>query len=446
MKQKTYLKENKSDFSSLVQQVKARKVPENVEKDAEESKSSTLIDTVDNLEDICGKEDNDNEDFLANHPRDPEIDFELPGKSEFDPGPGPSNVPRASSSSLKRKSSPIDDSKIKQPPLKLVKTLKSSAMTPQKLEEKSDVGSPSQNIFAKLTQSAEQRKKIPQQQCPVCSVQVSVKFINIHLDKCLESGKTESRSASKPRLSSQGGGGVASLIKKQRPVKKRNDSQEDDEEEEEELDLSQDDIKEIKPSIPERSKLPRSAVKAPIIESSQVEPERDKTPCKEDEEDARAASPPVTPPLYRYTETISQSQECPPPSNHDSEKDMFAASDNEECGSTVSDNLLDLDDEIEDMMKAALQEENAEKLENRKTKNKDANVKETKAVTKTTRRKTKNDDEKKESKHASVSVLPKPRKTRSRANTPEVSSSVESLVPLPVVKRTSGRRTNKSKS
>ena len=162
----------------------------------------------------------------------------------------------------------VDNLKIKQPPLKLVKTMKNSALTPQKAEDKPSAGSLSQNIFAQLTQSAEQRKKIPQQQCPVCSVHVSVKFINIHLDKCLESGKTESRSASKSRLSSQGG--VASLIKKEHPVV-RKDSQEDDEEEEEELDLSYPTVIKIKPSIPERSKLPRNA-----------EPEREKTPCKKE--------------------------------------------------------------------------------------------------------------------------------------------------------------------
>ena len=108
------------------------------------------------------------------------------------------------------------------------------------------------------------------------------------------------------------------MIKKQSNAK-RTDSQEEEDEDELDLDLSQDDVVEIKPSIPDRSKLPRSVVKAPVIESSQVEPEREKTPCKEEDEQA-VASPPESPLYYRYTETISQSQ-------HDSEKDMFAASD-----------------------------------------------------------------------------------------------------------------------
>jgi len=64
------------------------------------------------------------------------------------------------------------------------------------------------------------------------------------------------------------------LIKKQSNAK-RTDSQEEEDEDELDLDLSQDDVVEIKPSIPDRSKLPRSVVKAPVIESSQVEPERE---------------------------------------------------------------------------------------------------------------------------------------------------------------------------
>ena len=106
--------------------------------------------------------------------------------------------------------------------------------------------------------------------------------------------------------------------------------------------------------------------------------------------------------------------------------------------SVVNENkCLDLDDEIEDMMREALKEEDVERKQTEESFNK------SKPTRGATRRKVKKDDDKKDSKHLAVSVLPKPRKTRSRANTPDVPSISEAS--QLIVKRTSTKRTIKSK-
>ena len=76
-------------------------------------------------------------------------------------------------------------------------------------------------------------------------------------------------------------------------------------------------------------------------------------------------SPPSSPLLDRYTETISQSQGrdgarlSEVPASNLADRDMFA-SDSEEVDavSTVSSNLLDIDEKIDDMMEAALLQDN----------------------------------------------------------------------------------------
>merc|ERR1719305_338707 len=92
----------------------------------------------------------------------------------------------------------------------------------------------------------------------------------------------------------------------------------------------------------------RKLVKHPIVESQAV---NDQTKQISDPD----PSPPSSPILDRYTETISQSQ-GPVIERQQSEQDMFAASDDEDRVSTVSSNLLDIDKHIEDMMELALKD------------------------------------------------------------------------------------------
>ena len=342
-KQKSYLLENKSNFADLVKKGRDQKL-----KRIEGSISSVSLDLevaaadVDNGENISASDTKDETALSENHHTAPTI----PAVDETVDAIPHNEV------SLKRKMSPC---KVERPSKKSKSiNRKSKVSTPMKTGNSSTPSKPSssKNIFTKLTQSAEQRKAIPKLECPVCGLAVAEKFLNIHLDKCLKSGE-ESRTASQ-------------RVKKKTTIKNHMPKVEDettDEENEEDFScfsqINDNDASLFTSTLPGREKHARTVVRAPIVESSQsgtVEPLSmvDTT-----------FSPPSSPLLDRYTETISQSQgrdgaRVPGvPASNSADRDMFA-SDSEEVDavSTVSSNLLDIDEKIDDMMEAALLQDN----------------------------------------------------------------------------------------
>jgi len=426
-KQRTYLKDNKSSFADLVAQSKAKNKPSDynytnkIEVDSVASDIATSIDLptdvtakiedvkLEQLEEDC----NEDEDFCS-------INY------HNDRNP------------VKRKSSPLSNT-IQRPPKKLAKgkskaksnkiyniTVKNE--TPMSPGPGQNIFS-QQNIFTKLTQSAEQRKSIPKLECPVCGISVPEKFLNIHLDKCLKTSEGTSRSVSKQRT----------LGTKKFEINQ--DAESTDDEEIVDLNLSQEEDNDIsvqlKPSVATREKLTRKVVKSPIIDS-QVEcqqgTEAQEVPVLDN---STNDSPPSSPIFDRYTETISQSQDSVNPvetyvaslERNASEKDLFE-SDSEEVLSTVSSNLLD------DMLEEALKE-NDEHQEPSTSAASDSPV----ISQRRSRRKKESD---KSSKHVTMKVVPnirpepeKEKSSRSQSTNSNNSDHVDTKV------RTTRRRAKK---
>merc|ERR1712107_510811 len=110
--------------------------------------------------------------------------------------------------------------------------------------------------------------------------------------------------------------------------------------------------------------------------------------------------------------------------------------------STVSSNILDLDKHIDDMMENALKDVTEDLADQEKGEKE-------KPVKKSSKRKVASKSETK-AKHVEISVVPKPRKTRSRATTPQQESPVENSIfdediNEPVIKRSSKRITKNTK-
>jgi len=425
-KQKAYMTENRSSFANLIQKSKDRREktinqentvnPPKPETKLEEATAvedkNVIDDDLDNLDEIPEMSNANNE--VTRLLTDDDNDFIVAP---------PTN---------KRKSSPIVQKRNTSKRTKLKSEAQRKPSTPTK-------PTASQNIFAKLTQSAEQRKINPKVNCPVCSVQVPEKFLNIHLDKCLQSGaggSSCSRSSSqKPKI------GKRDSIKKHLVNKETDDEMVTTDEEEIDLDLSQEEKTRdaFTANLPARDKRTRTVVRPPIVESQAVDKENQEQTTSDDLSsdfpsrsikrmrklaknpivESQAVndqtkhisdpdpSPPSSPILDRYTETISQSQD-PVIERQQSEQDMFAASDDEDRVSTVSSNLLDIDRHIEDMMEVALKD------------HRDTAESETQSSSGSQARPRR---KREGTKHVSVSVLPKVR--QSKASTSKAAMSSE---------------------
>ena len=410
-KQKAYLTENSSSFANLVKESKERRAKK--ETAIQENKTDTLRlesreetatvgkqlveiksidDDLDHLDHILGSDMNNEETVLVT-----------------DVIQSPTNNKRKSSSIIPKSQKPSKR-------IKVAKSETGNISTPTK-------PAAGQNIFTKLTQSAEQRKMIPKLSCPVCSIPVAEKFLNIHLDKCLQSGPggSGSRSGQKPKPERR------DSIQKHFVKKESDDEMVTTDEEDVDLDLSQEqETNAITVTLPVREKRVRTAVKPPIIESQEDFPENILSP--EPAKDVKETSAPSSPILARYTETISQSQGehlAPGVERQQSERDMFA-SDSEDGISTVSSNLLDK--HIEDMMEEALKDRHTPE-----------EVTETQSSSGSQRRSRRKAGE--GTKHVTVSVVPRVRK--SKPSTSQVSQTEERTEKTNPV-RTTRRRTKKA--
>ena len=347
LKQKTYLKHNKDSFASLKQKI--YKQDKKNYSDSTET-SVNIIKTVENLEGISNR--NNGEGLI-----DSEVQAEL-----FPLEDTPTEVHKSSENpainKLKRKSSPLNE-KGKSVPKKKIKsgqpkTSKKLIKTPKKSQ------SPVKNILDKLTQSAEQNRKVPRLTCPVCEIAVPEKFLNIHLDKCLESSeKGNVNNQNRVIATSQ-----KTRTKVTKKVLKKDTFSSDDSDEFEDLPSSVDEER-IKKSFflsnyrpASREKRARSVVKPPIVEDSQHD---EKEKSNVDDNLVKTASPPSSPLLGQYTDTLSQGNDQ---DEEVQEKLVLSRSPESEMESDseedVSSNLLDIEDHIEDMMETVLKEKEKE--------------------------------------------------------------------------------------
>ena len=369
-KQKTYLKHNKDCFASLKQKINK----ETVEKRSSDSMKTNLniAETVEYLEDISNREEEPAGSVSGDLFPKQETQSEIEKSGENPP-----------INKLKRKSSPLNE-KGKSAPNKKAKsgkpkTSKTSIKTPKK--------TPVKNIFEKLTQSAEQNRKTPRLNCPVCEISVPEKFLNIHLDKCLESSeKGNVKNQKRIAAASQ-----KTWSKDAKKTVRKDPFSSDDSEEFEDVPSSVDEER-IKKSFflsnyrPEaREKRSRTVVKPPIVEDSQPDDNSqqdfssDNLTNKQDKQEKSNAddnlddtvSPPSSPLLGQYTETLSQGIDHVVEDKEKlvltriSSRDMFESeneSDSEEEIDTheVSSNMLDMEEHIEEMMENALKEKEKE--------------------------------------------------------------------------------------
>merc|ERR1719186_1758323 len=390
-KQKQYMKENKDTFTDLIKKVKEqnknKKTKEKVETD-NANDGFNLIATVENIEDVSGASDDQRgsiEDISKVGLS--ELVFDIPGPSKdnvglsepvFDiPGPSKDDVAHqtnktVSQTTKKRSLSPAFQPT--SPPKKQPRSnSKSVYVTPKKSEMEELARSPmrSQNILDRLTASGELMKKFPKIPCPVCNVGVSEKFLNIHLDKCLRSGEEPSpvftrtkqrRKSTKPTVNKH--------------LDRKVIEESEDSEASQVLSFSDcEDEVFANQEIPARVKLARGVVKPSIVEISD-DPEWieinsteshnfDRVRKEEVEFNSRDDAPkdtlddticPPSPVYEQYTDTISQNSyvQSQVPG---SDRDMFASgSDGGKDDLDSSRNLLDIEDDIEFMMEAALSE------------------------------------------------------------------------------------------
>ena len=353
LKQKTYLKHNKDSFASLKQKIYKEKDKKNYSDSTETSVN--IIKTVENLEGISNR--NDKEGLI-----DSEVQAELFPFEET-----PTEVQKSSENptinKLKRKSSPLNE-KGKSVPKKKIKsgqpnTSKKLIKTPKKIQ------SPVKNIFDKLTQSAEQNRKVPRLTCPVCEIAVPEKFLNIHLDKCLESSEKGNVNNQK-RVTATSQKTRTKVTKK---IVRKDTLSSDDSDEFEDLPSSVDEER-IKKSFflsnyrpASREKRVRSVVKPPIVEDSQPD---EKEKSNVDDNLDKTASPPSSPLLGQYTDTLSQGIDQDEEVqeklvlSRSPESEMKSDSEEDIDSHDVSSNLLDIEEHIEDMMETALKEKEKE--------------------------------------------------------------------------------------
>merc|ERR1719481_1405653 len=258
---------------------------------------------------------------------------------------------------------------------------KSVYKTPEKSQVEGLLKSPmkTQNIFERLTASGEQMKKYPKIPCPVCSIGVTEKFLNIHLDKCLKLGEDPSpiikRTKSKDtKLKKTKKSTVREHIAK-RTIIESDDSDADRPVFTEDSDF-EDDV--ISCHATTRTRLHRSVIKPSIIDSSDdpfiVEegnddnPKNDNVKINSDINETNFLDdniPPPSPTFDKYTDTMTQGSYLQSQVNGTgSNPDMFASGsevENENRNDLDSSrNLLELDDDIELMTEAALSEDDNE--------------------------------------------------------------------------------------
>jgi len=406
-KQKQYLKENKDTFTDMIKQVRERNKKKKSKKGAESEAPRECIDiveTVENLEDVSGAQEQRRSIEDLSETEFCEPIFDLPGPSKTTVAPvrddskvtnKPDAIPSAGKRSLSPTGPPVS------PPRKQPKSSsKAVFITPKKSEMEELARSPmkSQNIFDRLTQSGEQLKRFPKIPCPVCNVGVTEKFLNIHLDKCLKSGEEPSPvfTRTKPKRKSH--------VKSVKPSVIARTVIEDSEDSEASLMLTFSDCDDdvfANTAVPPRAKHARGVVKPSIVEISDdpevVETEKsdigniDSVPAdclqvvlkvehEDNPMDAVDAAPkdaldetlcPPSPVYGQYTDTLSQGsyvQSQAP--GVESTPDMFASGSEAEFGEEKDDldssrNLLEIEDDIEFMVEAALSEheENEEEKE-----------------------------------------------------------------------------------
>ena len=361
LKQKTYLKENKDSFTSLKQKVRINNEKKNDLQStsvAGKPRNFNIIESVENLEDILNRDD---EEAI---PAGSKMRVEHFSIDETSAGSKMSE--ETSVNRLKRKSSPLNI-KGKSPPSKKVRS-KSS-----KTKSKPQTGKTSKpsvgNIFEKVTLSAEKNRKIPKLPCPVCGLLVPEKFLNIHLDKCLESGTEADRSVTQKEI-----------VQKKKAKNKTARKEEFSTDESDEFEPAEDDKPKSfflsKGFLQKRETLTRTVVKPPILEASQdsdnaEELEEKKDGVNLDEEEKReeeeiednqknhddTASLPSSP-LYTHS---SHQNDLYRLKSRTTSNDMFASSDDEEEEKhDVSSNLLDIDDFIDDRLEAAMESKDNE--------------------------------------------------------------------------------------
>jgi len=394
-KQKQYLQENKDAFNDMIKQVRERNKKNKI-KNIVSNDVRTVVETVENLEDVAaGNEERKSiEDLSGGEFCEPIFEV-LPGPSIETSEVTLINVTSSTSCVKKRSMSPsvISGS----PPRKLPKTItpipinskqnleisnrcsnKSVYITPEKSQVEGLLKSPmkTQNIFERLTASGEQMKKYPKILCPVCNIGVTEKFLNIHLDKCLKIGEDPSpiikRTKSKDtKLKKTKKSTVREHIVK-RTIIESDDSDADRPVFAEDSDFEDD---AISCHATTRTRLHRSVIKPSIIDSSDdpfiVEEGNDDKPRNDDaiiNPDINGTYflgdniPPTSPTFDKYTDTMTQGSYFQSQVNETgSNPDMFASGsevENENRNDLDSSrNLLELDDDIELMMEAALSED-----------------------------------------------------------------------------------------
>jgi len=233
-------------------------------------------------------------------------------------------------------------------------------------------------------------KKFPKIPCPVCNVGVSEKFLNIHLDKCLRSGEEPSPVFSRTKQRRKSTKPTVNKHLDRKVIEENEDSEASQV-------LSFSDCEDevfANQEIPARVKLARGVVKPSIVEISddpewieinstdshnfeQVRKEeveingRDDDAPKDTLDDTFCHPSPV---YEQYTDTISQNSyvQSQVPG---SDRDMFASgSEGGKDDLDSSRNLLDIEDDIEFMMEAALSEHEDNEEESPSGKSKEQTV------------------------------------------------------------------------
>jgi len=192
-KKKEYIHNNKSTFQQLIQQAKNQK------------KSSSSFSQVKSVFEGCSgndeKKDGRDENDEKKDERNEIIDCEDDNQ----------NVENVAAASNKRKQSSQDASVKKRKVDE--KDLEHDEESTQQVESKTDNEKsgkiePRRSIAESFAISAKKSKPVVKQACPVCSEQVSERYLNIHLDKCLRKNDpdpspiiSKSKQRSKPKVS-----------------------------------------------------------------------------------------------------------------------------------------------------------------------------------------------------------------------------------------------------
>eukprot|EP00092_Neocalanus_flemingeri_P018632 GFUD01020177.1.p1 GENE.GFUD01020177.1~~GFUD01020177.1.p1 ORF type:complete len:780 (+),score=229.16 GFUD01020177.1:45-2384(+) len=391
-KQRLYMKENKDTFADMIKKVKERnknKTKKDILETETDSDGFNLIETVENIEEVSATVDQRGsiEDLTEVGLSEPVFDSPGPSRAIIvAPETNITSKSEVSQSTAKRSLSPTVPP-ISPPRKQPRSSSKAVYLTPKKSELEEMARSPmkSQNILDRLTASGEHLRKFPKIPCPVCNVGVTEKFLNIHLDKCLRSQEDPSPviTRTKPRKKS------GKHLKPSVPKHLTRNVIEDNEDSEASLVLCFSDCEDevfASQNVPARVKHSRGVVKPSIVEISddpefiEVVPdtpffEQIETDSKEEDIGETASRdvlddttcPPS--PLYeQYTDTISQNSYVQSQVAW-SERDMFASGSEAEVTEEGKDdldtsrNLLDIEDDMEIMMEAALSEHDENEAE-----------------------------------------------------------------------------------